>query len=601
MEAELQAYHAGLEKKVEERTRLLEQANDQLLAEIEERKRAEEASRESDHRYRMLFNAIDDGFCIIEVIFNEQEKAVDYRFLEVNPSFEKQTGLSDVQGKTIKELLPQHEEHWFETYGKIAMTGEPARFENIAERLHRWYDVYAFRFGRPEDRQVAVLFSDITERKQSEQEINHLAHHDPLTALPNRRLFTDILKVEIAQSRRHKSKLAVLFLDLDRFKNVNDTLGHEVGDELLKEVAHRFRKIIRESDTVSRIGGDEFNMVMADVARTEDIADFARKIIQSLRSPVIINGTELNITTSIGISVYPDDSEETDVLRKYADIAMYHAKQNGRNQFQFYNPSINVRSLERMQLERMLRRSIDAGELVLHYQPQVTIAGKRMVCAEALVRWRHPEQGFLLPGRFLPLAEETGFITEIDDWALRTVCRQARSWIDSGLPPVCITVNLSARRFQSPDLAAHISSVLAETRMPPGCLDIEVTESLVMSDAGRTASQLRSLLDMGVHISIDDFGTGYSSLNYLKRLPIERLKIDQSFIRDIADDPDDRAIIQAVTAMAHNMKMKVVAEGVETEEQLAFLNEAGCDEMQGFLFSEPLPPEEFRELILRAA
>ena len=442
---------------------------------------------------------------------------------------------------------------------------------------------------------------DITDRKKMEEEIKHMAHHDPLTGLPNRRLFTDILKVELAQARRHKSKLAVLFLDLDRFKDINDTLGHEVGDELLKEVGRRFRRTIRESDTVARIGGDEFNIVMADIHRTEDISDFAQKIILSLRQPVIINENELNITTSIGISVYPVDSENIEVLRKYADIAMYDAKQSGRNMYQFYNPSINIRSIERIRLEGMLRRSIDAGELVIYYQPQINIRSKQMICAEALVRWRHPEQGLLLPDRFLPLAEETGFITQIDDWALKTVCRQVRAWINSGLPPVCVTVNLSSRRFQSLDLVNTISSVLAETDLPPGCLDIEVTETLIMSDVERTASQLRSLREMGVHVSIDDFGTGYSSLSYLKRLPIDRLKIDKSFIRDIAANPDDRAIIHAVTAMAHTMKLKVVAEGVETEEQLKFLRETGCDEMQGFLVSEPLPPEQLMELVLKAA
>lgn len=672
--------------------------------------------RRAEDRYHTLVNAIDEGFCIIEVIFDDNEKPVDYRFLEISPSFEKQTGLITAQGKRMRELAPEHEEHWFETYGKIALTGQSARFQNRAEQLNRWYDVYAFRVGPAGTRHVAVLFNDITERKEAEdalkltkfsvdhasvaafligkdarilyvneqacrtlrysreellamtipeldprfhasvwnetwgqlkregslhietvhrrkdgtlvpveisanyisfggreydwaysvditdrkrmeEEIRHLAHHDALTGLPNRRLFREITDLELAQARRNRRKLAILFLDLDRFKEINDTLGHDAGDELLKQAACLFRKTIRTSDTVARIGGDEFNIILADIVRPEDVSDIAQKIIRRFRSPFSIFGNELNVTTSIGISVYPDDSAEIDTLLRYADIAMYHAKESGRNTFRFYNPAINVRSLERMRLENMLRKSIDREELVVYYQPQIDIQDKRMMCAEALVRWRHPEKGFLTPDRFFAEAEETGFITEIDEWALKTACAQARSWIESGLPPVCVTVNLSVRQFEKPDLVDRISSILKETRMEPGCLILEVTETTAMSDVDRTAFQLRQLRKMGVHISIDDFGTGYSSLNYLKRLPIERLKIDKSFIRDIAHDPDDRAIISAVTSMARKMGIRTVAEGVETEEQLSFLRSTECDEAQGFLFSRPVAAQEFRELI----
>ncbi len=443
----------------------------------------------------------------------------------------------------------------------------------------------------------AQLLIEIAERKRIEEEIRHMAHHDSLTGLPNRRLFADILKIEIAQARRHKSKLAVLFLDLDRFKDINDTLGHETGDLLLREVADRFRKTVRESDTVARIGGDEFNIVMADISRTGDIGDFAQKIIDSLRKPVMINGNELNITTSIGISVYPDDGDEIDALRKYADIAMYHAKESGRNTYQFYNPAINIRSVERMRLESMLLRSVELGELVVYYQPLINISTRRIECAEALVRWRHSEKGLLLPENFIQTAEESGFINAIDEWVLRTVGKQARSWLDTRLPPVCITVNLSSRQFRNPELAGKIGSILRETGMPPERLDIEVSESMAMANVERSAARMRELSAMGIHISIDDFGTGYSSLNHLKRLPIERLKIDRSFIQDISFDSDDRAIVSAVVQMGHMMKLKVVAEGVETNEQFAFLSKLNCDEAQGFLFNRPLPPGEFAELL----
>ncbi|MEW6117501.1 MAG: EAL domain-containing protein [Nitrospirota bacterium] len=553
--------------------------------------------QESEHRYRTLFNAIDEGFCIIEVMFDEHEKPVDYRFLEINPSFEKQTGLIDAQGKRMRELAPKHEEYWFETYGNIALTGQPVRFQSRAEQLQRWFDVYAFRFGQPEDRQVAVLFNDITERKRIEEEIKHMAHHDALTGLPNRRLFIDIITFALAEARRHKKRLALLFLDLDRFKEVNDTLGHEAGDELLKHVSVRLKAVIRRTDTIARIGGDEFNIVLTDIARGEDAGDVARKIVESFQKPFSIAGKELHITTSIGISIYPDDTDDIDILFRCSDMAMYHAKETGRNTYQFYNPAINTRSLERMRLEGMLRRTIEGGELVVYYQPQVSIETRQMICAEALVRWRHPEQGMLDPKHFIPLAEETGIIAAIDEWVLRTACTQCREWQESGIPGMCVTVNLSAEQFQKTDLVERISLILKETGLEPNRLDLEITESTAMKSLEQTIHNMNRLAEIGVRISIDDFGTGYSSLSYLKKLPIQKLKIDQSFVRDIATDPDDRAIISAVTAVAQNMKLRVIAEGVETEEQFEFLKSIGCQEIQGFFFSKPLPADEFRELI----
>jgi len=443
---------------------------------------------------------------------------------------------------------------------------------------------------------VNIVVQDITDRKRMEEEIRHMAQHDALTGLPNRRLFIDILHVELAQARRHRTKLAILFLDLDRFKEINDTLGHEAGDKLLKEVSERFRGITRESDTVARIGGDEFNMLLADLGRIEDVSDIAVKIVDSLRKPIAIGEHELHVTTSAGISIYPDDSDDSETLLRYADIAMYHAKESGRNTFRFYNPSINVKTIERMKLESWLGQTIRRGELSVLYQPQIDIKSKKISYAEALVRWNHPERGLLEPCDFIPLAEETGFITSIDEWVLGTACSQAAAWKKAGLENFCVGVNLSARQFQSPVLVNMIASILTETGLPPGCLDLEVTESTAMSDVEQSASQLRELREMGVHISIDDFGTGYSSLNYLKKLPIERLKIDKSFIQDIVKDSDDRAIIGAVTSMAHKMGIKTVAEGVETEAQLAFLRHSECDEAQGFLFSRPVAANEFRKL-----
>ncbi len=432
--------------------------------------------------------------------------------------------------------------------------------------------------------------------KKMDEEIKHLAYHDALTGLPNRRLFTSLLTHELAQAHRRDKKMAIFFLDLDRFKDINDTMGHETGDELLKEVAVRLKSTVRECDTIARIGGDEFNIILADIDHVEVIADIARKIVECFRKTFMIAKHEFHMSTSIGISIYPDDSEEINTLLSYADIAMYHAKKEGRNNYQFYDAEINVRTIERMRMNNLLMHTVERGELAVHYQPQIDIKTKDIVGAEALVRWNHPEMGLLDAAQFIPLAEETGFVASIDEWVLRTVCKQVKLWQDAGLP-ACVTVNLSARQLQSPQLVYKISQIFDETGVLPDCLSLEITESVAMHNIERTAERLKELSEMGISIYIDDFGTGYSSLNYLKRLPVECLKIDKSFIRDIAGDPDDRTIISAVTAMAHKMRLRVIAEGVETQEQFSFLRFAGCDEVQGFLFSRPMPAENFSELI----
>ncbi len=443
-----------------------------------------------------------------------------------------------------------------------------------------------------------AFVADITERKRMEEEMRHAAHHDALTGLPNRRFFIDIIRVESARALRYGTKMALFLMDLDRFKAVNDTLGHETGDLLLMEVAARVSAVVRESDTVCRTGGDEFNVILADIKNVKDITNVARKIIRVFRTPFPVAGHELHITISIGISIYPDDSEDIDTIFRYADIAMYHAKERGRNALQFYNHEINTRSIERMRMEGMLQQTIDRGELVVHYQPQVNIHTRRMISSEALVRWNHPERGMLKPKQFIPAAEDTGFISAIDEWVIRSACVQTRAWLDAGLSPSCIAVNLSARAFQDPDLTKRIAQVLSDTGTSPNLLDIEITESLAMSNIERTIDCLNEISEMGVCTSIDDFGTGYSSLSYLKKLPIQKLKIDQSFIRDIIVDPDDRAIISAVIAMAHSMNIRVLAEGVETEGQFSFLSDTHCDQAQGYLFSKPLPAEQFRDFMV---
>ena len=438
---------------------------------------------------------------------------------------------------------------------------------------------------------------DITERKRMEEATRHQAHHDALTNLPNRLLFLNILSIELAKAQRGKKKFAVLFLDLDRFKEINDTLGHDVGDQLLKEVAERLRRSVRASDTVSRRGGDEFNILLTEIPQAADIITIAKKVVDSFGKPYVIGGNEFNMSTSVGISIYPEDGGTIEELFKNADIAMYHAKEQGGNSYQFYNATLNIRSIERMRLENLLRQALDRAELAVCYQPRLTIDTRQMVGAEALVRWRHPELGMLDPGRFIPIAEEIGFITSIDDWVLKTACAQFKEWQSEGLPHLSVTVNLSARQLKKSDLVERIAGILRETGFDPLHLDVEISESVAMRNLEQAIPNMIRLTEMGVGISIDNFGTGYSSLNYLKKLPVQKLKIDKSFIQDIATGPADKAIISAVAAMAREMKLKVVAVGVETEEQLVFLKSIGCQEVQGFLFSKPLPAEEFRKLI----
>jgi diguanylate cyclase (GGDEF)-like protein/PAS domain S-box-containing protein len=438
---------------------------------------------------------------------------------------------------------------------------------------------------------------DITERKRLEEAMQRRAHHDPLTDLPNRLLFRDILSIELAKARRGKKRLAVLFLDLDRFKYINDTLGHDAGDQLLKEVAERLRRSVRASDTVSRMGGDEFNILLTEISNKGDIITIAQKVADSFREHFVISGHKLNLSTSIGISIHPEDGDSMEALFKNADIAMYHSKELGGNSYQFYNETMNMLLMERMRLERWLRQALVHAELEVHYQPLRAIDTRQVICAEALVRWRHPELGMLDPARFLPIAEEIGFITSIDEWVLKTACARAKEWHDAGLPRLSVSVNLSAKQLQRSDFVEWIEGILREVGFDPHHLGVELSESVAMRNLERAIPNMISLAEMGVGISIDNFGTGYSSLNYLKKLPVQKLKIDKSFIQDIAIDPADRAIISAVTSMAREMKLGVVAVGVETEEQLGFLKSTGCREMQGFLFSRPLPPEEFRNFI----
>ena len=437
-------------------------------------------------------------------------------------------------------------------------------------------------------------------RKQAEETLQFVATHDSLTKLPNRAMFQDRLENAAARAKRNRTRLAVLFIDLDRFKFINDTLGHDAGDALLREVARRLTAELRASDTVARLGGDEFVVLIEEIAEPVHAGTVAHKLVGTLGESFLLSGQDYRVTGSVGVSIYPDDTDDVRTLLKNADTAMYRAKEQGKNAFQFYSPQMNVNTTERLTLESSLHRALDRNELVLHYQPLVDIRSGRITGAEALVRWQHPELGLMPPAKFIPLAEETGLIIPIGEWVLGAACERNRAWERAGLPHLRIAVNLSPLQFMRGDLVKTVERVLARTGCKPTALELEITEGMVMRDPENAAALIQKLKEMGIHVAIDDFGTGYSSLAHLKRFPVDSLKVDRSFVMDIPGDANDMAITAAIISMAHNLGMKVIAEGVETREQLDFLRGQGCDGLQGFYFSKPLPEEQVITLLQQA-
>ena len=442
------------------------------------------------------------------------------------------------------------------------------------------------------------VMTDISQIKQSEHRLEHLAHYDPLTDLPNRLLIQSRLEHALERAERMRRRVAVLFIDLDRFKDINDSLGHPVGDELLKSIAQLMSSRLRDEDTLGRLGGDEFLVVLEDVNQSEDAAGVANTLIQLLEEPILLpSGHEVYVGASIGISLYPDDGDSVTGLIQHADVALYQAKDQGRNTYHFYTSALTDTVNIRLELESRLRRALGQDEFVLHYQAQVDMATGAVIGCEALVRWLDPHSGLISPAQFIPLAEETGLIVPLGEWVLRTACTQAKEWMDAGMPALKMAVNLSGRQLQQRHVVQRIATVLAETGLPADRLKLELTESMIMGRGEEAVALLSSLRDLGLSLAIDDFGTGYSSLAYLKKFPIDELKIDQGFVRDIPTDPNDMEIAATIIAMARNLKLKVVAEGVETQEQLAFISQHGCHAYQGYLFSRPVPAEEFTKLL----
>jgi len=452
------------------------------------------------------------------------------------------------------------------------------------------------------------LESEVNVRKEAEERISHISYHDSLTDLPNRYLFHDRLNMYIAHARRYQRRAAVLLLDIDDFKRVNDAFGHRAGDRMLKEVADRIRKCIRTTDTLSneallndhtstlaRLGGDEFTVLLTELADSQNAVRVAQRIMNALSEPFILDDSEVNSSTSIGISVYPSDGETAEDLIKNADTAMHHAKKQGRNTLQFYKQAMNENFCELMNLENDLKRALDREELLLHYQPRIDLRRGAVASMEALVRWQKPDKGLVPPGQFISLAEDTGLIVPMGTWILNTACRQNKKWQEVGIPPLIMSVNISVKQFQQEDFLDIVISALDESALEPRFLELEITENLLMQGSEHTIHMLYELRKMGVRLSMDDFGTGYSSFSYLRRFPLDVLKIDKTFIDDIPEKKDTAAIINAIITMSQSLNLTVVAEGVETEEQMDFLSRSGCDQVQGYYFSKPLPEEEFEQ------
>jgi diguanylate cyclase (GGDEF)-like protein/PAS domain S-box-containing protein len=543
-----------------------------------------------------VVNHVNEGITITDA---------DKNIVFVNPAFSAITGHSfaEVIGQNPRVLQSGlmdkvfYQEMWRSINETGRWQGEMIDRRKDGESFPEWLSISTMKNMRGAVSHYIAVFSDISERKAVEERMVHMAQHDFLTGLPNRMLLQDRLKQAISHAGRERSKVAVMFLDLDRFKAINDTLGHLVGDKLLQEVVNRISRVARASDTVSRQGGDEFVIMLTDLVTVDDAAMVAVKLLESISGPYLINGNEIEVTTSIGISVYPNDGGDSETLIKHADAAMYHAKEKGRNNYQFFTSEMNRHALERMLVEAQLRRALERKEFFLHYQPQVDLHSGRIIGAEALLRWNNSELGMIPPGQFIPVAEDNGSIIPIGEWVLREACRQNMEWRALGLPEIVMAVNLSAVQFSQKNLGEMIVSILHESGLPPSGLELEITEGAIMQNAEPAIALLQKLKEMGMHLSVDDFGTGYSSLSYLKHFPINKLKIDQTFVRDLMIDPDDAVIASTIINLGHSLKLKVIAEGVETMEQLAFLRHQQCDEIQGYYFSRPVSAEKFAELL----
>lgn len=570
-----------------------------IIQDVTERKESSQALREAERRYYQLFeNALEGIF----------RTTLEGKYLDANPAlahifgFESPADLIQSRQDIRNELYvnPVRREEFMRL---VRDNGSVSSFESriykkdgeviwISENARAVYD----------DAGELICYEgtveDITERKVYQARIEQQANYDTLTGLANRSLLNDRLRQAILTAERFGTRLAVVFVDLDRFKYINDSLGHHVGDELLRAMAERLKASVRESDTVARLGGDEFVLLINGQGKPESVAIVLERMLSDISQPWTIPQGDFNVTCSMGVALYPDDGKSAQALLKHADAAMYRAKDKGRNNFQFFTAELNELITERLELENKLRHALERDQFTLHYQPRVDMHSRRIIGAEALLRW-HSDQESVSPQRFIPVAEEIGLIVPIGRWVLREACAQNKAWQDAGLPSFVLSINVSVRQFQQDDIVQTIADVLRDTGLAARYLEIELTESTVMHDADHVIAMLNALKEIGVQISVDDFGTGYSSLSYLKRLPVDRLKVDRSFVQDIATDVDDAIIVRTVIALGHNLGLKVVAEGVETEQQLEFLRVNQCDELQGYYFGKPMPAAEFAAVLSR--
>jgi len=549
--------------------------------------------------FAKIFDTISEG-----VIVSDANNNIEF----VNPAFTRITGYNstEVLGKNPRMLYsgmmeePLYRFIWHAINETGSFQGEMINRRKNGENYVEWLNINTLKNELGAVSYYITTFSDISDRKIAEDRMAYMAQHDVLTDLPNRVLLQDQLTAAITHAGQVQCKVAVMLLDIDHFKMVNDTLGHLVGDKLLQEAANRVREATREGDTVSRQGGDEFLIMLPNISDSHVLDTIALELLSTVAAPYLIDDNEIEVTTSIGISVYPEHGEEGNTLIKHADAAMYHAKKNGRNNYQFFTQEMNRHAMERMAIEKKLRYALERNEFSLHYQPQVDLQSGQIIGAESLLRWNNPESGMISPGVFIPIAEANGLIVSIGEWVLYEACRQNQAWRDLGFPEISMAVNLSAVQFRQKNLGEVIVGALHQSGLHPSGLELEITEGTVMQDTEAAISLLRVFKDFGVNLSMDDFGTGYSSLSYLKRFPINKLKIDQSFVRDATIDMDDAAIASTIISMGRNLKLKVIAEGVETADQLTFLKEQGCDEMQGYYFSRPVPADKFIRLMATA-
>ncbi|PWK13056.1 sensor domain-containing protein [Tumebacillus permanentifrigoris] len=563
---------------------------------ITERKEEERRLEESEQKYRSLYDRNVDAVFSFDV---------NGKFTGGNAAWEQITGYTEdeliVHGRTL-HLIAAEDAERITHHLKKALLGETQFFEmTVINKSGQRINLSVTNVPIINKECIVGVFGiakDITKRKRDEHMIYHLAYYDSLTGLPNRRMFLDRLQyaLDVAEQERHL--VAVMMLDLDRFKVINESLGHAIGDQILQEVAIRLQACIDPEHTVARLGGDEFALLLPKLSNADHAVDTANSILKAFQKTILIAGYEFHITSSIGISLYPDDGVDANTLLKHADTAMYIAKEQGKNNFQWNRAGKNEQVFAHMELENDLRKALDLRQFVVYYQPQINIQTGLVFGVEALVRWLHPERGLVSPGQFIPLAEETGLIAQISEWVLREACRQARQWQVEKSQYFKVSVNLSSSQFQQINLVDKVRDILRETGLHPQYLDLEITESIAMHNIDYVVSKLTQLEHLGVHISIDDFGTGFSSLSYLKKFPIHTLKIDRSFIQDITTDPDDASIVTAIRSMARSLNLDVVVEGVETIEQLEFLRTIECDKVQGFYYCKPVPAREFERLVV---